>query len=132
MIRRPPRSTLFPYTTLFRSHSRGEEQRRHQLRLAGAAVAYNADVSDVLGEIALHANLQKARSVRWKWRGPAPGTLKLREESVAAAPGSPWGGGEGPTNNPWSGLLTRRMLAQRREWSNAMAREFIQSSERRV
>src|SRR2546422_10861298 len=24
MIRRPPRSTLFPYTTLFRSHSRGE------------------------------------------------------------------------------------------------------------
>ena len=22
MIRRPPRSTLFPYTTLFRSHSR--------------------------------------------------------------------------------------------------------------
>src|SRR2546425_13081543 len=24
MIRRPPRSTLFPYTTLFRSHSGGE------------------------------------------------------------------------------------------------------------
>src|SRR5690349_22805580 len=33
MIRRPPRSTLFPYTTLFRSHSRrflrDEEQCRH-------------------------------------------------------------------------------------------------------
>jgi hypothetical protein len=27
-------------------------------------VAYNANVSDVLGEIGLHANLQKARSVR--------------------------------------------------------------------
>src|SRR5258707_12014429 len=27
MIRRPPRSTLFPYTTLFRSHG-GAEQRR--------------------------------------------------------------------------------------------------------
>src|SRR2546430_6001112 len=25
MIRRPPRSTLFPYTTLFRSHARGAE-----------------------------------------------------------------------------------------------------------
>src|SRR2546426_8127845 len=25
MIRRPPRSTLFPYTTLFRSHLGGEE-----------------------------------------------------------------------------------------------------------
>src|SRR5256885_9658967 len=24
MIRRPPRSTLFPYTTLFRSHARGQ------------------------------------------------------------------------------------------------------------
>src|SRR5256885_9785009 len=26
MIRRPPRSTLFPYTTLFRSHHGGEER----------------------------------------------------------------------------------------------------------
>src|SRR2546422_8424715 len=28
MIRRPPRSTLFPYTTLFRSHRRRRELRR--------------------------------------------------------------------------------------------------------
>src|SRR5688572_30991589 len=28
MIRRPPRSTLFPYTTLFRSPARGERSRR--------------------------------------------------------------------------------------------------------
>src|SRR3989442_6759858 len=28
MIRRPPRSTLFPYTTLFRSVEAGREQRR--------------------------------------------------------------------------------------------------------
>src|SRR5207249_7470774 len=28
MIRRPPRSTLFPYTTLFRSHTRGGLQHR--------------------------------------------------------------------------------------------------------
>src|SRR3712207_8534975 len=28
MIRRPPRSTLFPYTTLFRSHGVGAEVRR--------------------------------------------------------------------------------------------------------
>src|SRR3712207_8372509 len=27
MIRRPPRSTLFPYTTLFRSRGRGEHRR---------------------------------------------------------------------------------------------------------
>src|SRR2546422_6492074 len=42
MIRRPPRSTLFPYTTLFRSH--GPRKRaphvglpHHDLRLAGDA-----------------------------------------------------------------------------------------------
>src|SRR3712207_7850553 len=28
MIRRPPRSTLFPYTTLFRSHGRAERAAR--------------------------------------------------------------------------------------------------------
>src|SRR5256885_5596678 len=28
MIRRPPRSTLFPYTTLFRSHDTGRAARR--------------------------------------------------------------------------------------------------------
>src|SRR3712207_8958815 len=27
MIRRPPRSTLFPYTTLFRSYARGESEK---------------------------------------------------------------------------------------------------------
>src|SRR3712207_7413659 len=30
MIRRPPRSTLFPYTTLFRSHPAGRHQHWHQ------------------------------------------------------------------------------------------------------
>src|SRR3712207_7942957 len=29
MIRRPPRSTLFPYTTLFRSRQRPERRREH-------------------------------------------------------------------------------------------------------
>src|SRR5256885_8167331 len=31
MIRRPPRSTLFPYTTLFRSNLRGEQRRVGEL-----------------------------------------------------------------------------------------------------
>src|SRR2546426_9021621 len=34
MIRRPPRSTLFPYTTLFRSIVRIEEESRRHLRFA--------------------------------------------------------------------------------------------------
>src|SRR2546422_5946366 len=29
MIRRPPRSTLFPYTTLFRSHEQQDSERGH-------------------------------------------------------------------------------------------------------
>src|SRR5688572_31260012 len=36
MIRRPPRSTLFPYTTLFRSVF--DDERRHRDRIAGFAV----------------------------------------------------------------------------------------------
>src|SRR5215467_14875290 len=32
MIRRPPRSTLFPYTTLFRSRTRAERARRDRVR----------------------------------------------------------------------------------------------------
>src|SRR3712207_8799235 len=32
MIRRPPRSTLFPYTTLFRSRCFGDERRKRRVR----------------------------------------------------------------------------------------------------
>src|SRR5215467_15289257 len=35
MIRRPPRSTLFPYTTLFRSRGRGPPPRGRRWRFAG-------------------------------------------------------------------------------------------------
>src|SRR2546423_11428055 len=39
MIRRPPRSTLFPYTTLFRSHAQLAHRLRHTVEAAvGAAV----------------------------------------------------------------------------------------------
>src|SRR2546429_9929576 len=44
MMRRPPRSTLFPYTTLFRSPIRG---------LQTSGVSVGDDVQDV-AEIALH------------------------------------------------------------------------------
>src|SRR5688572_31606325 len=38
MIRRPPRSTLFPYTTLFRSVVEQRVRRRHEFRRAAAGV----------------------------------------------------------------------------------------------
>src|SRR2546426_6257790 len=38
MIRRPPRSTLFPYTTLFRSIVLGEERRAPEAAVGGEVV----------------------------------------------------------------------------------------------
>src|SRR5260370_35297808 len=35
MIRRPPRSTLFPYTTLFRSKAWGAEKEKYELKNVG-------------------------------------------------------------------------------------------------
>src|SRR2546422_8823897 len=60
MIRRPPRSTLFPYTTLFRSWSRGRHLvkggvnfRREQLNvfahnLARGAFSFSSDATKAL------------------------------------------------------------------------------------
>src|SRR3712207_9023024 len=49
MIRRPPRSTLFPYTTLFRSH-----HDRHRLGLAVAQGAQHAEAVE-----ARHVQVQR-------------------------------------------------------------------------
>src|SRR2546422_4879914 len=43
MIRRPPRSTLFPYTTLFRSHPARHRRRRAAHPRAGRAEPAGAD-----------------------------------------------------------------------------------------
>src|SRR2546427_3320124 len=62
MIRRPPRSTLFPYTTLFRSHRRGihaDAKRRHRLaEFADGGFILRVD-SD---RVAQAAELQQARA----------------------------------------------------------------------
>src|SRR2546422_4149985 len=53
MIRRPPRSTLFPYTTLFRSlYSGGGLHQRHQVdrALGYAALAFQSGKQPVDGD----------------------------------------------------------------------------------
>src|SRR2546426_9155163 len=53
MIRRPPRSTLFPYTTLFRSGAAllGRRRGAHRVGLVGAArFAHRRDVINVRSE----------------------------------------------------------------------------------
>src|SRR2546421_7759015 len=46
MIRRPPRSTLFPYTTLFRSLQRDGRPRRHDQRAQGGRDQCRLDRSE--------------------------------------------------------------------------------------
>src|SRR3712207_8935000 len=41
MIRRPPRSTLFPYTTLFRSHYRPDTAARDDPRTLGGGLEHH-------------------------------------------------------------------------------------------
>src|ERR1041385_8070946 len=42
MIRRPPRSTLFPYTTLFRSRSAGSRRARASTRISSATTVISS------------------------------------------------------------------------------------------
>src|SRR2546426_7250273 len=58
MIRRPPRSTLFPYTTLFRSVSVGYHGHPPELLITAA----DNDVAEWLAE--LDRRLHQARDVR--------------------------------------------------------------------
>src|SRR3712207_7436732 len=60
MIRRPPRSTLFPYTTLFRSVLENRQGSEHKQSIRAAAIW-----SVVWTVIALAFAL-----VYWVWRGP--------------------------------------------------------------
>src|SRR2546426_7272353 len=60
MIRRPPRSTLFPYTTLFRSSSRGAANRDHAFLSAfairlrqGLRVSHNGQLSRLIWLVCL-------------------------------------------------------------------------------
>src|SRR2546430_10854221 len=54
MIRRPPRSTLFPYTTLFRSH---DQRRVRELRDVAAVVQVHVTDDDVLDVVRLEPDL---------------------------------------------------------------------------
>src|SRR3712207_7246288 len=57
MIRRPPRSTLFPYTTLFRSRQLDLEAVRERLSEAIAAVFGGETESDSLNRLVLLSDL---------------------------------------------------------------------------
>src|SRR2546430_3253304 len=77
MIRRPPRSTLFPYTTLFRS-----DRARRGRRLAGVLVhrrpRYRGrDLGGGGGSLGDRAELPRSERSSWGW---ATATAELRSE----------------------------------------------------
>src|SRR3712207_8531115 len=47
MIRRPPRSTLFPYTTLFRSAFRVLGMKHYRVQLIGGMVLYQGRIAEM-------------------------------------------------------------------------------------
>src|SRR2546426_11603931 len=53
MIRRPPRSTLFPYTTLFRSHTLDHARSRRVVHLHLLSLGKHRGILDHLGVAAL-------------------------------------------------------------------------------
>src|SRR3712207_7297775 len=74
MIRRPPRSTLFPYTTLFRSYLR-DELRFHPLgEVASVAVRHP------LYEAVADAPYRYHELLGAVWREPVTGVLRPRSE----------------------------------------------------
>src|SRR2546425_3052782 len=90
MIRRPPRSTLFPYTTLFRSleRSKGDPDIDPQRELLGYVAAARVALGDKeealrLLEQYLVANPKHRdgfrKNVHWWWRNPSR-CLGLRSE----------------------------------------------------
>src|SRR3712207_9535458 len=49
MIRRPPRSTLFPYTTLFRSRPASlSTERKEECRMARLKELYNSEIKEAM------------------------------------------------------------------------------------
>src|SRR2546422_464325 len=69
MIRRPPRSTLFPYTTLFRSPSRDRLELHRDVHISERPGGRHDDVELVLGR-ALYEHLLTARRAGHLLDGP--------------------------------------------------------------
>src|SRR3712207_8630259 len=65
MIRRPPRSTLFPYTTLFRS---AELTPLGAERLRSAAPVYLAGIDDLFSRHLTRSELQVLATALWRIR----------------------------------------------------------------
>src|SRR5438034_7877793 len=69
MIRPPPRSTLFPYTTLFRSHRHRQSEDRSRRAVRGGEL----EVGGAVGAHPAEAGVRRERSPGPRLRGPGRG-----------------------------------------------------------
>src|SRR3712207_2130374 len=70
MMRRPPRSTLFPYTTLFRSHRSANRHLRRQFPLTPALLAMQGDWNRAAAVVPIPEAWVGAASLRPRCRTP--------------------------------------------------------------
>src|SRR5256886_10450457 len=78
MIRRPPRSTLFPYTTLFRSEADGGAEGPHAEDDADGQYGHGLDVCNVF-----HANLLEDKYQNPLARAsPRPSVMLVRHRQI--------------------------------------------------
>src|SRR2546426_12370397 len=87
MIRRPPRSTLFPYTTLFRSHTEGGEVvavLRGKLKHRDDDRVVAGDVVELELQADGHATISAVRPRRSVLARRAAGERSPRAQPIAA------------------------------------------------
>src|SRR5947207_12971921 len=93
MIRRPPRSTLFPYTTLFRSEGRGKADIE---RLATAFCKHTKDLQLTLASLDAVPidDTHVATVAHWEMSATAPDgkklSAKVRSTEVLVKTGGAW------------------------------------------
>src|SRR5215471_19984397 len=93
MIRRPPRSTLFPYTTLFRSSApdaRVVAQHVHGPELSDGAVGERLDVRGA-GDVRAHADRRGTGAPQLSYRAFQGPLLDVGENATHALGGEPAG-----------------------------------------
>src|SRR2546425_9552586 len=96
MIRRPPRSTLFPYTTLFRSHCQKVAARSKKVTSTSAtfwarAVRSEEHTSELqsLAYLVCRLLLEKKKKHHEEERGPCPARIRTSESGAPAGVSMP-------------------------------------------
>src|SRR3989449_1106867 len=89
MIRRPPRSTLFPYTTLFRSHRVAHAVRRRPAARAALGAGRRARGPVPRACAVPHRHRAAVRDPGGSRAGPTRGAFTARRSDLAATPRRP-------------------------------------------